>query len=67
MRGNAQLASLGAQGAEAQATANEIQRFSFIISQGLGPTDFNEADCPSEGQMAGLNFQNLPFWRSDTE
>jgi len=68
-RGNArrELDGFAARGAEVLATSDEVQRSLRIFSQRFRPTDFYETDRTPVRRMAGLNFQKLPFGRSDAE
>jgi hypothetical protein len=61
------LDGLTVRGAEVQATADEVQHSFRIFSQWSRPTDLYETDRTPERRMAGLNFQQLPFGRSDAE
>jgi hypothetical protein len=61
------LNGFSARGAEVQATADEEKRSLHIFSQRFRPTDFCETDRRPECRVAGLNFQKLPFGRSDAE
>jgi hypothetical protein len=61
------LDGFSARGAEVQATTDEVKRSLRIFSQRFRPTDFYEADRTPDCRMAGLNFQKLPFGRSDAE
>jgi hypothetical protein len=61
------LDGLAARGAEVLATADEVQRSLRVLSQRFRPTDFYETDGTFELLIVGLNFQELPFGRSDAE
>ena len=62
-----ELGGLTIHGTEVQATADEVQRSLRILSQRFRPTDLDETDRTPEGRIASLNFQKLPFGRSDAE
>lgn len=61
------LNGFSARGAEVQATADEEKRSLRIFSQRFRPTDFCETDRTPKCRVADLNFQKLPFGRSDAE
>src|SRR5437879_5443978 len=61
------LGGLTIHGTEVQATADEVKRSLRILSQRFRPTDLYETDRTPEGRIASLNFQKLPFGRSDAE